>query len=116
MMRGYGLYGGYGMGGFGMFFVGLLWVLFIVAIVILIVALARRSRMHEHGGMTPGMHGGMGTHAPMAPTGAPMTPPVAPTMAPPAVGHDEAVAIARRRFASGEISKEQFDEIMKALG
>jgi putative membrane protein len=28
---------------------------------------------------------------------------------------DEAVATARRRFASGEITKEQFDEIMRAL-
>ena len=31
-------------------------------------------------------------------------------------GHDEAVAIAKRRLASGEINKEQYDEIMRALG
>lgn len=30
-------------------------------------------------------------------------------------GHDEAVAIAKRRLASGEITKDQFDEIMRAL-
>ena len=30
--------------------------------------------------------------------------------------HDEAVALARRRYAAGEITKEQFDEIMRALG
>lgn len=29
--------------------------------------------------------------------------------------HDEAVAIARRRFASGEITKDQFDELMRSL-
>ena len=33
-----------------------------------------------------------------------------------AVGHDEAVAIARRRLASGDITKDQYDEIMSALG
>jgi uncharacterized membrane protein len=32
-----------------------------------------------------------------------------------APGHDEAVAIARRRFASGEITKDQFDELMRSL-
>jgi len=32
------------------------------------------------------------------------------------LGHDEAVAIARKRLASGEITKEQYDEIMHALG
>lgn len=31
-------------------------------------------------------------------------------------GHDEAVAIARRRLASGEIDGEQFDAIMASLG
>lgn len=35
---------------------------------------------------------------------------------PAAAGHDEAVAIAKRRFASGEITKDQFDELMRALG
>lgn len=36
---------------------------------------------------------------------------------PPApVGHDEAVAIAKRRLASGEITPEQYAEIMRTLG
>ena len=33
-----------------------------------------------------------------------------------AAGHDEAVAIAKRRLATGEITREQYDEIMTALG
>lgn len=33
-----------------------------------------------------------------------------------AAAHDEAVAIAKRRLASGEINKDQYDEIMRALG
>jgi putative membrane protein len=32
-----------------------------------------------------------------------------------AAGHDEAVAIAKRRLASGEITKDQFDELMRSL-
>jgi len=31
-------------------------------------------------------------------------------------GHDEAIAIAKRRLASGEIAPEQYAEIMRALG
>lgn len=38
------------------------------------------------------------------------------TMPPGAAGHDEAVAIAKRRLAGGEITKDQYDEIMRALG
>jgi uncharacterized membrane protein len=38
------------------------------------------------------------------------------TGATPQVSHDEAVQVARRRYAAGEISKDQFDEMMKALG
>ena len=30
-------------------------------------------------------------------------------------GHDEAVAIAKKRFASGEITKDQYDELMRTL-
>ena len=33
-----------------------------------------------------------------------------------AAGHHEAVAIAKKRLASGEITKEQYDEIMRTLG
>lgn len=32
-----------------------------------------------------------------------------------AAGSDEAVAIVKRRLASGEITKEQYDELMQAL-
>ncbi|MHB1137036.1 MAG: SHOCT domain-containing protein [Coriobacteriia bacterium] len=31
-------------------------------------------------------------------------------------GHDEAVAIAKRRLASGDITKEQYDELIRVLG
>jgi uncharacterized membrane protein len=31
-------------------------------------------------------------------------------------GHEEAVAIAKRRFASGEITSEQYEEIIRTLG
>lgn len=31
-------------------------------------------------------------------------------------GHDEAVAIAKRRLASGEIDKAQYEEIVRTLG
>lgn len=34
----------------------------------------------------------------------------------PAAAHDDAIAIARRRLATGEITKQQYDEIMTALG
>lgn len=33
-----------------------------------------------------------------------------------AAGHDEAVAIAKRRLAGGEITCEQYEEIMRSLG
>ncbi len=34
---------------------------------------------------------------------------------PPAAGGDEALAIAARRYAAGEITKEQYDEMVRAL-
>lgn len=39
-----------------------------------------------------------------------------PQQPPTPVGHEEAVAIAKRRLASGEITPEQYAEIMKTLG
>lgn len=101
-MRGYG-YGfvdGNGMMGgnwFGALAMGLLWLLVIVGIVFMIVRMVRRG---GHGPMMMhGMqHGGMADSTPAVPA------------------HDEAVAIARKRFASGEITKEQFDELMSSLG
>lgn len=32
-----------------------------------------------------------------------------------AAGHDEAIAIVKRRYAAGEITKEQYDEITRTL-
>ena len=93
MGRGYG-YGYNMMGGYG-WFGGLLMLLFgalvIAGIVLLIVWAVRAS----------GGHGARRRDAPQPPG---------------AAGHDEAVAIAKRRLASGEITKEQYDEIMRALG
>jgi uncharacterized membrane protein len=90
------------MGGFGLgaILLWLLWVAIVVLVVVLVVRLVRH-RGHMHGPMmTHGMqHGDMGT----------MTPPAASQL-------DEAVVIARKRFAAGEITKEQFDEMMKTLG
>lgn len=95
-MMGYGGgYDGYGnmMGGwFGGAAMLLFSALFLVGVVLLIVWAARASA------------GGHGAYYGGA------TPP------PGQAGHDEAVAIAKRRFASGEITKEQYDEILRTLG
>ena len=92
MGRGYG-YGYDMMGGYGWFGALLMfffWALIIVGTVLLIVWAVRAS-------------GGHGTSA--------AKPPLAGT-----VGHDEAVAIAKRRCASGEITTEEYEEIIRALG
>lgn len=96
MMGGYGRGIGYGYDMMGSSWLGgLLIVLFgllvLAGIAALIVWAVRASGGH-HG------HTGAGPMAPGAPT------------------YDEAVATARKRFASGEITREQFDEIMAALG
>ena len=87
--RGYG-YGGPMMG--GSFLGGLLALVFfalvIAGVVLLVILLVRASSGHAPGGA--------GRH-------------------PAAVGHDEAVAIAKRRLASGEITTEQYAEIMRTL-
>jgi putative membrane protein len=93
MMRGYGY--GYNnmMGGAG-WFGGLLTLLFgalvIAGIVLLVIWAVRASGGHN-----------------VAST---------PPQPPGAAGHDEAVAIAKRRFASGEITSDQYKEIMHSLG
>jgi len=91
--RGYG--GGYNSVVGGSWFSGLLFFLFgaliLVGIVLLVIWAVRASG---------GGHTAVGGGAP--PSGA--------------AGHDEAVAIAKRRLASGEITKEQYDEIMRSLG
>lgn len=79
------------MGGWFGWFVMMFFGLLVLVGLILLVAWAVRASSH-------GGHSGVG--------------PVPPT----AVAHDEAVAVARRRLASGEITPEQFDEIMRALG
>lgn len=110
-MMGYG--DGYGSGGYGggygnmmsnggwlvglmMLFFG---VLFIALVVLLIVWAVRAA-------------GGHGKQHHIA------VPPVAsgPTHVSTTAAHDEAVAIARRRLASGEISPEQYAEIVRHLG
>ena len=96
MMRGYGYSYGPGMMGSDTIWVGLLMLLFwgviLVGAVLLIVWAIRQP---HRGAMMPppGMSG-------------PMT----------MQQHDEAMAIARRRLASGEITKEQFEEIRMTLG
>jgi putative membrane protein len=96
MMGGYGRgYGGYndmmggGLGGILFFAFGLL---ILVGIVLLIVWAVRT------------MSGGHSQSGPGAP----------PMQMPPQ--QDEACSIARKRFASGEITKEQYEEICKSLG
>jgi uncharacterized membrane protein len=89
----YGFYSGSGMmngGGIGLIVMLLFWAIFVAAVVLLVVW-AVRMTSHHHTGPAAG--------------------------SPPAgMGHDEAVAMVRRRFAAGEITKDQFDEMMKTLG
>ena len=90
MMYGRGYYGAGSMMGGG-WFASLFMLLFgalLIAAVVLLILWAIRAAEHAHGGSMTQHH---------------------PT-------HDEAVSIARRRLATGEITKEQFDEIMRALG
>ena len=92
MMYGYGnnMMGG---GWFGWLLMAFFGAMVLVGIILLVIGVARSMSGHQ------GPHGAM--QHPMS--GA--TP-----------GHDEAVAIARRRLASGEITKEEYDGIMQALG
>lgn len=96
-MMGYGRgYYGYnnmmGGGGFGGLIVLLFGVVMIAGIVLLVMWAVRGS--HGHGSaMTAG------------------PPPPHPGEA----GHHEAVAIAKKRLANGEITKEQYEEIVRAL-
>ena len=87
MGRGFGY--GYGAMGGGLWML-LLGILILVAIVLLVVWAVRAASGHQVSG------------------GA--TPPSQP------LGHDEAIAIAKRRLASGEITAEQYTEIMHTLG
>ena len=102
-MMGYGRFG-YGLGhtaGGGWF--GGLFMLFFGALVLVGIVLLVIWAVRAAGGHGPGHAQGQGQAGMTAPPSG-------------AAGHDEAVAIAKRRLASGEITKEQYDEIMGALG
>ncbi|MDO8963968.1 MAG: SHOCT domain-containing protein [Coriobacteriia bacterium] len=96
MMYGRGFGHGYGPGmmGGGGWFGGILVLLFFalvaLGIVLLVIWAVRASTRHGS--------------------------PAGSVVLPGGAGHHEAVAIAKRRLASGEITKEQYDEIMTALG
>jgi len=104
-MMGYGGYGpGYGgmMSGGGWFIGAMMLgfgILFIALVVVLVLWAVRGS-----GGHSQSHHAAV--------------PPVTPTSgaSTSAAGHDEAVAIAKKRLASGEITPEQYAEIMRHLG
>ncbi len=85
---GYGMAGGGWLGGLLMMFFGLL---ILIGLVLLVVWAVRAASGHGHSAS-----GGPGTSGP--------------------VGHDEAIAIAKRRLANGEITAEQYAEIVRALG
>jgi len=95
-MMGYGQgYGGgtgnmMGGSGFGGLLVLLFGALLVVGIVLLIIWAVRASSGHN--------------------SPRDQSPPMS------AAAHDEAVAIAKRRLASGEITTEQYNEIMRTLG
>jgi len=96
MMYGYGRdYGGM-MGG-GNWFYGLLLFAFMALIlvgIVLLVIWAVRTMSVGHGVGAPGQAG---------------------PQQPPAPLQDEACAIARKRYAAGEITKEQYEEMCKTL-
>jgi uncharacterized membrane protein len=110
-MGGYGHgYGGYGpMASGGSWFIAALvlcfWFFIIVGIVLLVVWAVRASSGHGHDHAA-------GHHQSRAETAAQ----TGVTQLQPPDGQDEAVAIARRRLAAGEITPEQYSEIMRHLG
>lgn len=89
-MGGYGSYG-YGMGFLGIALMAVFWIAIIVGVVLLVRWLMAGG---THMG---GMHMGM------------------PPMAPPP-GTSAALDILKERYAKGEITKEQFDQMKKDLG
>jgi len=91
VMMGYGDPWGYGMMGSGGWFWMLLVGLVILAGLVVLVIWAVRT---------------------LSGTGKVSTPPTSPAGA----AHDESVAIAKRRLAAGEITPEQYQEIIKTLG
>lgn len=90
-----GRYGGlgYGMMGGGGWLILLFGLLVLAGLVLLVIWAVRALSGHEQTG-----------------TGAPPA-----SQVPPAAAADEAIAIAKRRLASGEITPEQYQEILKTL-
>lgn len=83
-----GMMGGYGwLGGLIVIVIG---ALFVAGIVLLVLWAVKSSEGHGHTAGPPVSRG--------------------------VVGHDEAVAIAKRRLANGELTCEQYEEIMRSLG
>lgn len=116
MMRGYGYgYGPMMSGGSGIFllFLFIAFAILVVATIVFVILWAVQSSKRHPG---PGAHG----QVPPPAASYPPTPAAPSTSAPgPAVpggpGHDEAIAIAKRRLASGEISADEYNEIIKTL-
>lgn len=102
---------GYGYGGFQgyhpVMFHGFGFLLFILVVLLVILVAGRKHRhmMAVHG--AHGMHGSMcGHHGISTPTDAATS----------AGGSDEAVAILKRRLASGEITVEEYESVISHLG
>jgi len=102
-MMDFGRYGGYGRGmmgfGFGGLFVGLLCLIFFIALIVWIIRMVT-GRRHGMGCGMHGMHGMYGMYDDQGPMHG---------------MQDEALAILRKRFAGGDITKEEYDERLKAL-
>lgn len=136
--RGYGMMDGYGwIGGLITLF---FWVIVAVAVVLIVMYLVRNSGSHQ--GAHHGAGGGQFSHGMYTPNDRRMEeerrrydedqrryqeyqqaqqyqqqPPAVPAQPYQAQQRpDEAVDIARRRFAAGEITREEFDDIVRTLG
>jgi len=98
-MMEFGRYGGRGMLGFGGLFMGLLCLIFFVALILWIVRMVTWRR-HGMGCRMHGMYGMYGMHDDHGPMHG---------------MDDEALVILRKRFAGGDITKEEYEERLKVL-